>query len=142
MNVRSATAQRVDQEHIHEPHHGSVFAHPRESGKVYLLIVFNYLDILGASGFEIDTIERYEIRVSDPTTIGTFAGALEHHVVNRNCRQFDFSRGTIVFRDRLLNACFCHDYGFDVKAGHELDVVHGKHVRWIDHCKCEGGANA
>ena len=62
--------------------------------------------------------------------------------VSTNAGEFDFARRAVVLGDRGLNAGFGNNDWFDVKARHELDVVHGKDIRRIDHREGEGGAYA
>src|SRR5258705_7043130 len=91
VNVGSASAQRIDQEDIDKPHDRSVFAHFGESREIDLFVVFDYLDILAGTGFEIDAIQRNQIRVSDtPITIGNL-GAFQRQFISRNRRQLYLS---------------------------------------------------
>ena len=50
VNVGSAAAQRVDQQHVDQSDDRRVFAHARERGEIDLFVVFNYFDVFSAVG--------------------------------------------------------------------------------------------
>ena len=62
--------------------------------------------------------------------------------VRRDSGEFNLSRSAVVLRDRGLHTGLGYNDWFDVEAGHELNVVHRKDVRGIDHCERERSAHA
>ena len=74
--------------------------------------------------------------------IVAMAVAVAVGLLDRQRRELDLARASVVLRDRLLNASFGDDDGFDVQAGHELDVVESEYVGRIDHRERERGADA
>ena len=56
VNVRSAAAQRVDEQHVDETYNGRVFTHARQRREIDLFVVFNNFDVFRLACFEVDAV--------------------------------------------------------------------------------------
>src|ERR1043165_3658103 len=69
-------------------------------------------------------------------------GCFVNRSIGGHIGEFNFSRGSVVLGDCLLNAGLSDDNRFDVETRHELDVVHCEDIRWVDHRQSESCTHA
>ena len=142
MNIGCPAAKGIYQQHVNESYDRCVFAYPGKGRKIDFFVVFKYLNVFRTIIVELNGIQRNKIGARNTPTVRTFAvNRFENNLIHGDGRQLNLSRSSVVLGDSLLNACFGNHHRFDVQAGHELYVVHRKHIGRVDHCEREAGTD-
>ena len=114
MNIAGAALYCIGQDQVHELYDG------RFIGRFFKLVEVHFL-LVGLQ-FDIGVVHvRNRL----------------HHLV-----KVVFLTCAVRFLDAVQNRAFRRYYRLDIEAGHELDIVHGEHVRRINHRDRERRAHA